>query len=122
MAKEFGERIREAREARRITQVDLARLANVDVMRISRYERGLALPAAETIAALARALKVTTDYLLLGKNAELGDLPIDDVMLLERFREAQHLPRRDREALLVVIDSILARYEEETRVERRKRA
>ncbi len=49
-------------------------------------------------------------------------VPVEDALLLERFREAQSLTRRDREALLVAIDSILARHEEEMRVERRQRA
>lgn len=92
-------------------------------MQISRYERGLGLPAAETIVALATALKVTTDYLLLGKSAEAEprDLPMEDVVLLEKFREAQRLTGADREALVVVIDSILVRREEEERVDKRRR-
>jgi len=124
MAKEFGQRIKTTREARHITQQDLAGLARVDIMQISRYERGLAMPAAETTVALANALKVSTDFLLMGKDAEsaIGELPIADISLLERFREAQNLSRRDRDALLVVIDSILARHDEEMRVERRRRA
>ncbi len=123
MPRDFGARLKEAREARRATQQDLATLAGVETMQISRYERGLGLPAAETIVALATALKVTTDYLLLGKSAEAEprDLPMEDVVLLEKFREAQRLTGADREALVVVIDSILVRREEEERVDKRRR-
>lgn len=123
MAREFGRRVKATREARRITQQDLAKLAGVDVMQISRYERGLGMPAAETIVNLAAVLKVSTDYLLLGKDADraLPELPISDVLLLEKFNEVQSLTGRDREALLVVIDSILARRDEEIRVDRRRR-
>ncbi len=123
MAREFGERLKVAREARRATQQDLATLAGVDVVQISRYERGLGMPAAETTVSIAKAVKVTTDYLLLGKTAvkEPGELPIDDVLLLEKFREAQRLTGADRQALFVVIDSILVRRDEEERVEKRRR-
>ncbi len=123
MARDFGARLKEAREARRATQQDLAALAGVDAMQVSRYERGLGMPAADTIVALANALKVTTDYLLLGKSAETEprELPVEDVLLLEKFREAQRLTGADREALVVVIDSILVRREEEERVDRRRR-
>lgn len=123
MARDFGSRLKQTREARRITQQELARLAEVDVMQISRYERGLGMPAAETIVALSDVLAVSTDFLLLGKDAEKEprELPVGDVLLLERFREAQRLQGADREALLIVIDSILVRRDEEERVEKRRR-
>lgn len=123
MAQEFGNRLRETRESRRATQQDLAALAGVDTMQISRYERGLGMPAAETVVALARALKVTTDYLLIGKKAESSHekLPVEDLLLMEKFREAQSLTGPDRQALLLVIDSILVRRDEETRVDKRRR-
>lgn len=123
LAKDFGQRLKEVREARRTSQEDLAAMASVHVMQISRYERGLGMPAAETLVAVANALKVTTDYLLLGKaaDASMAELPVEDVLLLEKFREAQRFTGSDRQALLVIIDSILARREEEERVDRRRR-
>jgi len=124
LARDFGQRLKETRESRRVSQDDLATLAGVHEMQISRYERGLGLPAAETLLALASALKVSTDYLLTGKSvgASSTELPVEDVLLLEKFREAQLFTGADREALLVVIDSILARRQEEERVDRRRRA
>ena len=123
LARDFGLRLKETRESRRVSQDDLATLAGVHEMQISRYERGLGLPAAETLLALAGALKVSTDYLLTGKTAGAGtrELPVEDVLLLEKFQEAQLFTGADREALLVVIDSILARRQEEERVDRRRR-
>ncbi len=124
MARDFGARLKKTREARRATQNDLASLAGIEVMQISRYERGVGMPAAETIVTLARALKVTTDYLLLGENAEQEPrkLPVEDALLLQKFREAQRLAGADREALILVIDSILVRRDEEERVDRRRRS
>lgn len=81
------------------------------------------MPAAETVVALAHALKISTDYLLLGKDVRLepGELPVQDLILLEKFKEVQRLSKSDRDALLVVIDSILVRHDEEERVDRRRR-
>lgn len=123
MARDFGLRLKTAREARSATQQELAALAGVDVMQISRYERGLGMPAAETVVALAHALKISTDYLLLGKDVRLEpqELPVQDLILLEKFKEVQRLSKADRDALLVVIDSILVRHDEEERVDRRRR-
>lgn len=123
MARDFGLRLKQTREARHVTQQDLSALAGIDVMQVSRYERGLGMPAAETIVGLANVLEVSTDFLLLGKDAEREprELPVADVVLLEKFREAQRLSGPDRDALLIVIDSILVRRDEEERVEKRRR-
>lgn len=61
----FGRRLAEKRIERGWTQVKLARLAGVDVMTISRVERGTkkGLDVA-SLFRLARALDTTADYLL----------------------------------------------------------
>lgn len=72
----FGDRVRRSRErlrtpeGRRWTQGDLAKALDVKRNTVSRWENGSMLPKDPAmIAALARVLDVTTDYLLAG----LGD-------------------------------------------------
>jgi ribosome-binding protein aMBF1 (putative translation factor) len=90
----FGNRLREPREARGMTQRDLADGVDIEVVQISRYERGLLLTG-ETSAGVAAA-----------------DLNLD-LRPLERFRDLQKLPRRDRKAVILLIDSVLTRGEVE---------
>lgn len=60
-----GERVRRVRRAQDLTQERLAELAGLNVITISRLEKGTAKEAyADTVAALARALGVSADYLL----------------------------------------------------------
>lgn len=54
----IGERVRRLREARGLTQLQLANAASMTSANISRLENGLQLPRANTALALARALGV----------------------------------------------------------------
>jgi len=60
-----GTRVRRARRSRDLTQQQLAAAAGLNVITISRLEKGTAKAVyADTVAALARALGVSSDYLL----------------------------------------------------------
>lgn len=72
----IGERIRYLREARGLSQQDLAVLASLQRGNISHYERSKVKPSAEAIVQLAAVLGVTSDWLLTGRqaiSAEAGD-------------------------------------------------
>jgi ribosome-binding protein aMBF1 (putative translation factor) len=60
----FGNRLRELRVQRGITQEDLAREANLHPVQIGRVERGLGAPRLTTILRLARGLNVEPSELL----------------------------------------------------------
>ena len=92
-------------------------------MQISRYERAQVLPALETAVALAGALHVSADYLLMDREQSAAVMPaISDLRLFERFLEAEKLVRSDREAIILLIDGVLARRSIESDIARRKRA
>lgn len=112
--KEFGTRLRALREKAGLTQRELARLAGIEAMQISRYERGVGYPAVETLLALAKTLDVDLDYLLLGKTekASKGDTSktFRHLLLLEKLREAdQELGRKDVEMVVALVDAFLVR-------------
>jgi hypothetical protein len=69
----------------------------------------LRLPSLETCVQLAAILKVSTDELLLGREPRSADLEISDVRLLDKFQRLQELDKRDREAVIILIDGVLAR-------------
>jgi transcriptional regulator with XRE-family HTH domain len=54
----FGRRVRELREARRLTQHQLAKLLLKSVETVSNFERGKMLPSLRTMAGLASTLGV----------------------------------------------------------------
>ena len=70
----IGERVKHERERRRFSQVELAKEAAISQALLSRIEAGkIVAPNGDVIKRLARALWVTTDYLLCMDEKE-GDL------------------------------------------------
>lgn len=81
-ADSFGERLRHSRQrlrtslGRRWTQGDLAEAVGVERNTVSRWENGGILPKDPAVlAALARTLRVSTDWLLDGLSAATGVSP-----------------------------------------------
>jgi transcriptional regulator with XRE-family HTH domain len=61
----LGPRIRERRKALGLTQAQLAQIANIPQFHISSIETGrITVLKSDTIRRLARALRVTTDWVL----------------------------------------------------------
>lgn len=60
----FPERLRAARENRRLSQGDLASRAGLRPSAISHFETGNRKPSFDNLRRLADALEVTTDYLI----------------------------------------------------------
>lgn len=64
---EIGDRIRQRRKQLGLTQEDLSNRADVTTQTISNAELGLKGMRPDTIIRICAALKISTDYLLLGK-------------------------------------------------------
>lgn len=62
--KYLGKRIREERTKYRLTQEQLAEVAEVNESYIGQVERGEKNPSLETLVSIAKSLGVTVDYLL----------------------------------------------------------
>lgn len=117
----FATRLRKTREARGLTQRELGDRIKMEPTQVTRYERGQFLPNAETLVSIAQVLQVSVDFLLTGETdgETRHELSISDVPLFERFRDVQKLSKRDREAVLLLIDSVLARSDVESRLRKR---
>ena len=62
--KAVGQRIKDAREAKNLTQEELAALVNLSSIHVSVIERGLKVTKLDTFVAIANALDVSADELL----------------------------------------------------------
>ncbi|WP_287642999.1 helix-turn-helix domain-containing protein [Blautia sp.] len=62
--KVVGQRIKDAREAKNLTQEELAALVNLSSTHVSVIERGLKVTKLDTFVAIANALDVSADELL----------------------------------------------------------
>lgn len=68
---DFGQRLKELRISKNYQQKDLADLLGVSRTAVVRYENNDRFPEKETLIQLAKALNVSLDYLLTGKEAKI---------------------------------------------------
>ena len=61
---DFGARLRELREAKKLTQTQVAKRLNLHKSSIYGYENNIRIPSVEVLSQLALFYRVTTDYLL----------------------------------------------------------
>lgn len=116
--KEFGPRLRELREARELSQRELASLLGIDYMQVYRYEKGVNVPSADSIVKLAQILRVTTDELLTGRETAVEAPDIRNPKLLDRLQTIDHLPKEKQEVALQMLDAIISQHEMESFADR----
>ena len=87
----------------KISQHELAELAQTHQKNISKYEQDLTVPSAITLKRIADCLNVTADYLL---GSEV-DNTIKDTQLLEQFKQIDKMNDEDKNALMKVIDAYI---------------
>lgn len=95
-AEHFGERLVEAREKRGLSQAELARLAGLQPAAIGHFERERRKPSFANVRALAKALNISSDYLLGRSSAMEG--------ATTAFRGEENLSHHDREHIQMMID------------------
>lgn len=101
---QFGERLIAAREARRLTQTELAQRAGLQPAAIGHFERDRRKPSFANVRALAKALNVSSDYLL-GRSPDMEGATT-------AFRGEEQLSDADREHIQMMIDLMTKRRSE----------
>ncbi len=105
--KAFGVRLKELRKHKRWSQKEMAAKVAIRFQQLNKYESGLNLPPAEMLIKLADALATTIDYLLTGNSTE--DNPLASNRLFKRFRAVEHFDQDDQEAVIKLIDAMIAK-------------
>lgn len=103
----LGEKIKLARGKKKISQLELGKLADTHQKNISKYEQNLVIPSALTLKGIADALEVTTDYLL-GNEQEKT---IKDISLFKLFRAIDTMPDDNKVALVQVIEAYIRDFQ-----------
>ena len=104
--KAIGARLKELRNRRGLSQVELAEIVGMDQSLLSRYERGELRLHGALLVSLAKTLKTTTDELLGIKDLKPDGL-LKDRRFLRRIHLIDGLSKRKKQALLTTIDSFL---------------
>ena len=95
----ISERIRLIRQQKELSQTELAQQTGINVKTLSRYELGNTIPPADALAAIAKVLEVSADYLITGEEAD-----IQDKELYKRFQVIQNIKGDQKKMILSFLD------------------
>lgn len=109
MTKTVGERLRQAREARGLTQLELAKRCGVDRTYIANIETGRSTRP-EHMAEIARVLKVSPGWLAFGADW-LDELTEEE---LQAAKELHSLPDALRASMIELIHTASAKAEKKS--------
>lgn len=103
-----GDRIKQLRIAKKLTQEELGKIINVTKVSVSGYENGNRTPDTDTLQKMADYFDVSTDFLLgreekkspIPKNQEEFEALINDPEADQFYKEFKESPEERRKALL----------------------
>jgi transcriptional regulator with XRE-family HTH domain len=100
----LGKKIRECREAKGLSQSELARQLGTNHSIIGKYERDEVKPTIDVVKKIANILETTVGYLL-GESDDTNLLK--DPTMLKRLNDINHLQEKDRDNILYTLDGLL---------------
>jgi len=104
-----GERIKELRLQKKLTQTELGKLVGLTYIQIGRYETNKSNPSADVLNKLASALDTTTDFLMKGTEDEAVAAQLTDKELLKQFKQVEQLSPEDKNLIKTFIDAFLTK-------------
>ena len=98
----LGQRIRDARKQKGLTQEDLAEKAGIGTMYLGEIERGKKMPSLNTFCQIVEALDISADYLL-RDSIQAGK----DYVLNEITEKIEAITPQQRKTIIDIVDAYL---------------
>lgn len=105
----IGERIKDLRAQKKLTQSDLAKMVGLTYIQIGRYETEKSNPSSDILQKLAQALDTTSDYIMNGASDEVISAQLTDKELLNQFKAVEKLSQEDKHLIKTFIDAFLTK-------------
>lgn len=105
----LANRLKKLRAERGLSQADLAERSGLTINDISRYERRAVSPDLENFVKIAKALEVSADDLLFDGPVSENSSPPRNLKLWQRLQEIDALDKNDQDAILRLIDAMIAK-------------
>lgn len=108
----FGERLRQLRKEKGLTQADLAKLLGVSQQAIGNYESGVRQPDSGTMVKLADFFDTSVDYLLGRTDIRKFDLDIENIaaMRSKELEGYEDLPDEAKKMLQAIVKEYYERF------------
>lgn len=101
---DFGRKLKECREAKKMSQSGFAKEIGVHHSIIGKYERDEVKPTIDVIVKIAKILNTTVGYLL---GEEQDKNALKDPQMIKRINELYNLPKNDQNCILYAFDGLI---------------
>ncbi|MCG8338100.1 MAG: helix-turn-helix domain-containing protein [Proteobacteria bacterium] len=109
VSKDLPAKIKQFRESKGWSQGQLANETGIHIKQISKYERGISFPTVDVLIKLVQAFGIALDDLVFDdRHATLDEITNPD--LLKRFEEIGKLDKKSQEALITIMDALIAQH------------
>jgi transcriptional regulator with XRE-family HTH domain len=105
----IGDRIKELRVNKKLTQTELAQKVGLTYIQIGRYETQKSSPSSDVLQKLAESLDTTSDYIMNGSHNDVVSAQLNDRELLNQFKEVEKLNNDDKHLIKTFIDAFLTK-------------
>jgi len=105
----IGERIKDLRTKKKLTQSDLAKLVGLSYIQVGRYETEKSNPSSDVLQKIAQALDTTNDFLMNGATHEMASSQLTDKELLNQFKAVEKLSSEDKHLIKTFIDAFITK-------------
>ena len=98
----IGEKIREVRKSRNLTQQKLAEMADIGIMYMGEIERGVKFPSMNVFVKIIEALDVSADYILRDEIHSGKEYVFDEIT-----KKLEDLSPKQRKAVSDILDAYI---------------
>ena len=106
---QLGERIKQVRKQRGMSQSALAERVGLSYAQIGRYETKGTQPPAEALKKIADALGISPDFLLYGSAEQKAGANLNDVELIQQFKAVEQMDDDDKTVIKKLIDAFITK-------------
>ena len=97
------------RKERGWTQQQVADQIGLSVGQVKKYEKGDSAPTLHILGRIAMVYGVSTDELVFEDGKGVAGVKLEPA-LLQRFEKVAQLPKEEKDAILLLIDSVVAKH------------
>lgn len=105
MRKTVGNKLKELRKQKRLTQKELAAALDIGISQLNKYESGMHMPPIKKLIHLSNIFDTTLDYLVKGRQTDMTEL--HNSKFIKRFRELEHFDTEEQNTVLKILDAMI---------------
>jgi transcriptional regulator with XRE-family HTH domain len=102
----LGDRLQVLRKTAGFTQSEFARKIDISHTQVTRYEKGT-LPPADVLDRMAAVYGVSIDYIVRGDKDNYVNTTLNDVELVNQYKEIATLPKDEKNVVLKFIGAYI---------------